>query len=329
MTGRPFLVGLLLLTAVSATQAQPAARGGIEPTAGTWRTWVISSGRDYRVPSPPGAAETRAELRTLTDLIAQNDATVQRQIAFWDAGSPAYRWIDLINSRILTATPTTAYAHRVYAYMAMAMYDATIAAWESKYSYNRQRPSELDHTLPTAVVVPDSPSYPSEHSAVAFAAARVLAFFLPAEAQTFLAMAEEAGWSRVQAGVQFPSDHAAGKELGGRVADQVIAKARADGSDAIWAGSVPTGPCMWTGSNPGNITAVNWVTLLLASPSEFRPPAPPACDSASVVAEAATVRTFPRTFVTNYKAYYWQSPEGLQVWPYRWADKWMAEDRLD
>jgi len=33
--------------------------------------------------------------------------------------------------------------------------------------------------------------------------------------------------------------------------------------------------------------------------------------------------------VTNYKAFYWQSPEGLNFWPYRYADKWIAEDRLD
>ena len=41
------------------------------------------------------------------------------------------------------------------------------------------------------------------------------------------------------------------------------------------------------------------------------------------------MRTYARTFVTNYKAFYWQSPEGLSVWPYRYADKWMAEDKLD
>jgi membrane-associated phospholipid phosphatase len=44
------------------------------------------------------------------------------------------------------------------------------------------------------------------------------------------------------------------------------------------------------------------------------------------VQETAVVRNFPRTFVTNYKAYYWQSPEGLHVWPYKHADKWMFED---
>jgi membrane-associated phospholipid phosphatase len=31
----------------------------------------------------------------------------------------------------------------------------------------------------------------------------------------------------------------------------------------------------------------------------------------------------------SYKAFYWQSPEGLQTWPYRHADKWIFEDGLD
>ena len=40
----------------------------------------------------------------------------------------------MISTRLLAGTPTTAYPHRVYTYMALAMYDATIAAWESKYA---------------------------------------------------------------------------------------------------------------------------------------------------------------------------------------------------
>ena len=303
--------------------------GQIEPHAGDWRTWVISSGKDYRVPPPPRQAETRTELRSLAELISDNDAQTQQQIAYWDAGAPAYRWIDLISARLLAGKPTTTYPHRVYTYVALAMYDATIATWESKYYYNRPRPSELDHNLPTALPVPNSPSYPSEHAAAAQAAATVLAYFLPAEAQSFQTMAEQAGWSRVQAGLQYPSDYDAGLELGRRVAGQVIEKARADGSDAVWAGSVPTGPCMWRGTNPGNVTAANWNPLLLTAPSEFRPPPPPACDSSQVLAETATVRNFPRTFGTNYKAFYWQSPEGLNTWTYRYADKWLFEDKLD
>jgi membrane-associated phospholipid phosphatase len=217
----------------------------------------------------------------------------------------------------------------VYTYVAQAMYDATIAAWESKYYYHRPRPSEVDHDLPTAVSVPNSPSYPSEHAAAAQAAAAVLAYFFPAEAQSFQTNAEQAGWSRVLAGVQYPSDYYAGLDLGRKVAEQVIAKAKTDGSDAVWTGTVPTGPCKWIGTNPGNVTAANWRPLLLTSPGEFRPPAPPACDSAEVIAETATVRNFPRTFVTTYKAFYWQSPEGLTTWPYRYLDKWIFENKDD
>jgi membrane-associated phospholipid phosphatase len=148
-------------------------------------------------------------------------------------------------------------------------------------------------------------------------------------------MAEEAAWSRVLAGVQYPSDYYAGLDLGRRVAEQVIAKANADGSEAPWLGSVPLGPCKWIGTNPGNAAAATWHPLLLNSPSEFRPETPPACDTPQIQAELTAVRTVSRSstsataFVTNYKAFYWQSPEGLNYWPYRYADKWMFEDRLD
>jgi membrane-associated phospholipid phosphatase len=313
------------------------ASAQIEPNAGKWRTWVISSGRDFRVPPPPSPSETRAELRSMAELVEHNDANIQQQIEFWDAGAPAYRWVDLMNARMLAAVPTTAYPHRVYAYMTLAMYDATIAAWESKYFYNRRRPSEADHNLPTALPVPNSPSYPSEHAAAAQAAAAVLAYFLPAEAGSFQALAEQEGWSRVLAGLQYPSDYTAGLALGRRVAEQVILKSQLDGSQTPWIGTVPTGPCKWIASvdangniiPPGNAAAANWKPMLLSSPSEFRPAAPLACGSSALLAEKEAVRTFPRTFVTNYKAYYWQSPEGLQTWPYRYADKWMFEDGLD
>jgi membrane-associated phospholipid phosphatase len=302
------------------------AAGPVEPNAGQWKTWVISAAQDYRVPAPPGAAATEAELRSLRDLIAANTDDTRQQIAYWDAGAPAYRWMDLISSRLQAATPTSTYPHRVYTYVALAMYDATVAAWDSKYTYNRQRPSERDHKLPTAVAVPNSPSYPSEHAAAAQAAASVLAYFLPAEAHTFQTMAEAAGWSRVLAGVQYPSDYQAGLTLGQRIAEQVIAKAQRDGSDAVWSGMVPTGQCKWIGTNPGNVTGPTWTPLLLRSAGQFRPPQPPPCDSPQVIADVTGVRLFPRTFVTNYKAYYWQSPEGLNYWGYRYADKWMFED---
>lgn len=48
---------------------------------------------------------------------------------------------------------------RALALVAAAIADATIAAWDSKYAYNRQHPSSLDATVTPVVAVPRSPSY--------------------------------------------------------------------------------------------------------------------------------------------------------------------------
>src|SRR6266508_494113 len=77
----------------------------IEPSAGNWRPWIISSGRDYRVSPPPNPEETWAELRSLADLISQNDDQVRRQIMFWDAVVPPSRWIDIFTPPLLAAPP--------------------------------------------------------------------------------------------------------------------------------------------------------------------------------------------------------------------------------
>jgi hypothetical protein len=117
--------------------------------------------------------------------------------------------------------------------------------------------------------------------------------------------------------------------LGRQVAEQVIARAKADGSDAVWAGTVPTGPCKWVGDKPANVTMPNWKPIVLAAPDEFRPPAPPDCQSATVKAEADAVRQFERKFPNSYKAFYWQSPSGLFTDWYDYASKWMFEDKMD
>jgi len=328
------------LSALIALPTVAAAHNPVEPTAGTWRTWIISSASDYRAPAPPDASRTQSELREIARLLQQNGAAEQAQITYWDAGAPAYRWMTLLNDRSDAGQSVSTYPARLYAYVAMAMYDATVATWESKYHYQRLRPSEIRRNLPVVLTPPESPSYPSEHASTAWAAATVLSYFFPTEAASFEAMARDAGWSRVLAGLQFPSDYEAGRNLGIAVAQAVISRAQSDGSSLAWAGVVPQGPCTWKQNGqtpPGNASAPTWTPLLLSSPSQFRPPAPPPCtDPTWRATELKTVQDFVRTvpgnatvFLTNYKAFYWQSPEGLNSWPFRYADRWIAEDHLD
>jgi membrane-associated phospholipid phosphatase len=323
------LVSKMLLLVVFSASYAFAQSEQIEPNAGSWRTWIISSGKDFRVPPPPDASATANEIAELQKLMAQSDPKILEKIRYWDAGSPAYRWMGIVNNRFFAGEKGTPFPNRINAYLAIAMYDATIAAWESKYFYNRPRPGAVDPALRPALPTPKSPSYPSEHAATAEAAKLVLAYFFPKEAALFESMATEAAQSRLQAGVEFPSDSIAGRELGRRVAERVIERAKADGSDAVWSGTIPTGPCKWTGTNPGNVTLPNWKPILLKTANEFRPPAPPDCKSEAVKAEADAVRQFERTFATNSKAFYWQSPAGVITGLYDYANAWMFEDKTD
>jgi len=318
---------LSVLVAFGQSVSQP-----IEPNAASWKTWIISSGKDFRVPPPPGAAETKAELDWVRGAVAETDPVITQQVNFWDAGAPSYRWIDMITNRILNGLPASAFPHRVYTYVAMAMYDATVAAWDSKYAYNRPRPSELDPALRTRLAVPQSPSYPSEHAATAGAAAAVLSYFFPSEADSFRSLAEEAARSRLYAGLQYPSDYFAGLELGRNVAARVIERAKSDGADAVWTGTVPTSKCGWVGTNPANVTTPNWTPFLLSSSKEFRAPPPPACDSPEMAPVVAEVRNTPRSpaaFATNSRAMYWQSQEGINTWPFTYVSRVLFEDKLD
>ena len=54
-----FLVATLPLRVEAGDRESGHHRGQVEPRAGQWRTWVISSGRDYRVPPPPSPGQTR------------------------------------------------------------------------------------------------------------------------------------------------------------------------------------------------------------------------------------------------------------------------------
>ena len=223
--------------APAASSAQSAA-GPLEPGAGGWQTWVLASGSELQPPPPPGAAAAQAELAALRALAAGRDAAALDEVAYWDAGAPGYRWNELATARGLPVFSGTR-AYRMMALLNVAVHDATVATWAAKYRYNRPRPAAADPSLTTALPTPPSPAYPCEHSAAAGAAATVLAYLFPDATGALAEQAAAAGRSRLVAGVAYPSDVAAGLDLGRAVGERVVAWARGDGSDAVWTGTVP------------------------------------------------------------------------------------------
>jgi len=92
-----------------------------------------------------------------------------------------------------------------------------------KYSYNRLRPRETakfygKNLVPHVAV--DTPSYPSNHTAVGYVVAGVLAKKYPEHERELLRIAEDNANSRVSLGVHFTSDVDAGKELADRLLDK-------------------------------------------------------------------------------------------------------------
>jgi hypothetical protein len=130
---RPLLAGWLLATGVPAAasgQPVPVADEQVEPGAGAWKTWLLTSPSQIRVPPPPDEISTAAELQQL-HATAVEPAALDR-IRFWDAGAPGYRWDVIMGDELLSHNLTGATRSRQWSLLATAMYDATIAAWDSK-----------------------------------------------------------------------------------------------------------------------------------------------------------------------------------------------------
>ncbi len=294
----------LCLGIVSGTAAQT----DISPEL--WQTWVLEAPDQFRLDAPPDEAAAAEEIALLLEMVAARDEAALNQIAYWNSGPPVYRWNQITLDAMLARGVSAPVAFRHLALLHAAVNDATIAAWDSKYTYNRPRPDKFDPTLTTVIETPLSPSYPSEYGVTAGAASAVLSWLFPDSADSFAEQAQEAVNSRLLAGVEYPSDVEAGLELGRQVAELVIARGEADGFNAPWTGSVPTESGYWTGENPALPGAGTWQPWLMETPDQLRPAAPPAYDSAQLAAEMEELRTFERTPVTNAIALFWEYGAG-------------------
>lgn len=76
------------------------------------------------------------------------------------------------------------------------------------------------------------------------------------------------------------------------IVDELLDRARGDGADLVWSGTVPVGPCLWTGTNPLLPLWGEVQTWCLRSGSELRADPPPACDSREFKRALAEVRRY-------------------------------------
>jgi hypothetical protein len=176
----------------------------------------------------------------------------QTQIAlFWadnpdgKTSTPPGHWLEIAEQIGELHTDTLGENARLLALTGIALADAGIVAWDAKFTYNFWRPitaiNNLENVDPTTVdysqlawrpllATPNFPTYISGHSTFSAAAAAVLTRLfgdnvpftatsdsLPGVTRSyssFFAAAEEAGQSRIYAGIHFQFDNTAGRNAG-------------------------------------------------------------------------------------------------------------------
>jgi membrane-associated phospholipid phosphatase len=94
----------------------------------------------------------------------------------------------------------------------------------------RPRPWRRYPEPPPLGHVPRDPSFPSGHTAIAFACATMLSYYRPKLAPAFFLLAVAIGFSRVYVGVHYPLDVLGGAVLGLLCGGIVIALLRLEAS---------------------------------------------------------------------------------------------------
>lgn len=192
----------------------------------TWKPWVLKSPNEFRLQKPPADEafwqEQLAEVKNQMNLATDAE---KKRILFWAemlSNSASGDWLAILDEYMEAAHVPQEKQIAVRAAVSKAIADATIAAFDSKYTYLIKRPYMIDPSLKPYIETPNHPSFPSAHSTVSAAIVEVLNHDFPENQSEWNRLLEEAGMSRIWAGIHFPIDHQGGKLLGKKVGQAVL-----------------------------------------------------------------------------------------------------------
>jgi hypothetical protein len=248
------LIGLVSCDmSVSETVIEPYAPAKVDETAGSWKTFVLTSSTEVVVPALNSDAAYKKEVDSLKSIVPTVDQ--KAAVQYWGAGA-VLRWNEIArelaarynippaaNAAGVYPVPNAAdpladpkfpfanppYTARALAYLSVAQYDALVSAWKYKYQYNRPAPSVLDASIKPLLPISTLPAYPSEDAVVAQASYVILLAMFPGEGPFLAAKLAEAKNVPLWAKVNVTSDVLAGANLGAAVAAKVMAIAKTDG----------------------------------------------------------------------------------------------------
>ncbi|HTS43586.1 MAG TPA: phosphatase PAP2 family protein [Puia sp.] len=313
----------------------PEDPGNLDLTAGSWKTVLLSRPDTFPV-AAPAATNSTAYVADLNEIKGYQHTITSDQrntIRYWAAGG-VLRWNEILRGLVAKYNlapyqnpdgtypiPSSAnpfaypqfpfanppYAARAFAYVAAAQYDALVACWYYKTKYNRVAPYKADSSVqPIEVNKTDLPAYPSEAAVLAGVTAEMMKLLFPDEIASIQQKAEEQELATIMSGAAARSDVTAGEALGRQVAQQFIARGRADnaskavGTPADWENFVTVamglGQTPWysleTPQRPPMLPLFSKVKPFLfdsATVSTFRPGPPPSTNSDQMRQDAEEV----------------------------------------
>jgi len=203
------------------------------------KTWIMTS-QDIvtvRAPAPPSTSSDEmkqnvAEVKSYSkNLSRENEAIVLKWADGVGTYTPQGHWNSIAEGYIRDANFSEVRAARAFALLNMAMHDAAVSCWDTKYFYFNPRPSQIDPTIKTGTGVPNFPSYVSGHSSFSGAAATVLTYLFPSNQVDFETLANEAAMSRLYGAIHYRIDCDAGLVLGKAVGAYAVTYAQGDGGN--------------------------------------------------------------------------------------------------
>jgi PAP2 superfamily len=238
----------------------------LQPCWGQLRPMVLTSGSECPPPGHPAFSTDPASSFYAAALevydVGRGLTATQKTIAdYWAdnagaTGTPPGHWIAIVGQIARNDGLSLARAAEAYARVGIAVHDAFINCWNSKYVYNLERPvtfinDNIDPTWQPYIVTPNFPTYTSGHSTQSGAAARVLTDMFgvkqftdtthtdhnlmpPQSPRTFNSFDEaaaEAAISRLYGGIHFSFDNndglGCGQCVGKAIHDRVSFKSAA------------------------------------------------------------------------------------------------------
>jgi hypothetical protein len=226
----------------------------LEPHWGDERYLAVRASDSCAAPAPPPFStavnsEFWKQAREVLD-VSKQLTPEQREIAyFWadnpgESGTPSGHWMSVVSHLAGEWQLSPERTAEAYALAAVAVADGFIASWHEKYRSNLLRPvtyiqRHINPRWQPLLVTPSFPTYTSGHSTQSQAAATVLTALFGDRAYddathinlghparhlaSFQAAADEAGISRIYAGIHFPFDNTGGKALGACIGRAVLA----------------------------------------------------------------------------------------------------------